>query len=256
MGVTVLSTVNSQLSTINSQLSTEKMERYNRNILIEGFGQEGQDKLKAAKVLVIGSGGLGSPVLYYLAAAGIGKLGVVDYDKVDESNLQRQILHFTVDIGKEKVTSASRKLKELNPEVEITAYNEKLTSDNAAAFISSYDFIVDCSDNFATKFLIDDTCVQLEKPYSHGSVVAMRGEVMTYVPGCASYRSLFGNPPADESNVVSSQIGILGAVAGIVGSIQATEAIKYFTGIGNLLTDRFLFIDGQTMHFHVLKARP
>ena len=232
------------------------MERYNRNTLIEGFGEEGQSKLKSAKVLVIGSGGLGSPVLLYLAAAGIGTLGIIDFDVVDESNLQRQIIHFTEDIGTDKTLSASNKLHALNPEVKIMTYNEKFTSENAATLISSYDFIVDCCDNFATKFLIDDTCVQLQKPYSHASVVAMRGEVMTYTPGNACYRDVFTDQPADESGVTSSEVGILGAMAGIVGSIQAAEVIKYFTGIGDMLTNRLLIIDGRTMHFQTLKVKP
>jgi len=229
------------------------MARYNRNILIEGFGEEGQAKLKAAKVLVIGSGGLGSPVLLYLAAAGIGTLGVVDYDVVDESNLQRQILHFTGDVGTEKVISAANKLHELNPDVEIITYNKKFTSENAVSLISSYDFVVDCCDNFATKFLIDDVCVQQQKPYSHGSVIAMRGEVLTYTPGNASYRSVFGGQPADDNGLVSSQVGVLGALAGVVGSIQATEVVKYFTEIGELLTNRLLIIDGRDMRFQCLK---
>lgn len=232
------------------------MEKYNRNIRIEGFGEAGQAKLKIARVLVIGCGGLGSPVLLYLAAAGIGTLGIIDSDRVDESNLQRQVLHFAEDVGTEKVLSAAGKLRALNPDVELITYNEKFTPDNATKLISSYDFIVDCCDNFSTKYLIDDVCVQQQKPYSHGSVVAMRGEVMTYVPGNASYRTLFGGQPEDEDGVVSSQVGILGALAGVVGSIQATEVIKYFTGIGDLLTNRLLIIDGRTMSFHALKVSP
>ena len=232
------------------------MERYSRNILIDGFGQEGQAKLKAAKVLVIGSGGLGSPVLLYLAAAGIGTLGIVDFDVVELSNLQRQTLHFTADIGADKVLSASRKLHALNPEVEILTYSERFTPDNAALLISPYDFIVDCCDNFATKFLIDDVCVQLQKPYVHASVVALQGEVMTYTPGSVCYRDVFTGQPADEHAIRSSDVGILGAMAGIVGSIQATEVIKYFIGIGGLLTNRLLLIDGRTMNFHCLKVNP
>lgn len=229
------------------------MERYNRNILIDGLGEEGQAKLKAARVLVIGSGGLGSPVLLYLAAAGVGTLGVVDYDTVDESNLQRQILHFSEDVGTDKVVSACRKLRALNPEIEVVAHHTKFTADNAVELVASYDFVVDCSDNFVTKYLIDDVCVAQQKPYSHGSVVAMRGEVMTYTPGHAGYRSVFGDPPLDGSGIVSSQMGILGALAGVVGSIQATEVIKYFTGIGELLTNRLLIIDGRTMSFQSLR---
>ena len=227
--------------------------RYNRNILLEGFGEEGQQKLKRSKVLVIGTGGLGSPVLLYLAAAGIGTLGIIDHDVVDISNLQRQILHHTEDVGMPKITSAERKLKALNPDVHIISYKEYFTSDNAAKLVRQYDFIVDCCDNYETKFLINDICVAEQKPYSHGAVLALRGEVMTYIPGCADYRSVFDNPPKDGERINAAQVGVLGAMAGIVGSIQATETIKYLTGIGELITNRILIIDGKPMLFHSLK---
>lgn len=225
------------------------MDRYNRNILIEGVGQEGQAKLKASKVLVVGSGGLGSPVLLYLAAAGVGTLGIIDYDEVDETNLQRQIIHYTSDVGTHKVVSARQKLHDLNPEIVIETYPERLTAANAAERFADYDFIIDCCDNYETKYLIDDVCVQLNKAYSHGAVVAMRGEVMTYVPGNASYRSVFGSAPEDAEAITSSRVGILGAVAGIIGSIQATETIKYLVGVGELLTNRLLVVDARTMQF-------
>lgn len=231
------------------------MDKYNRNILIEGFGEEGQAKLTAAKVLVVGGGGLGSPVLLYLAAAGVGTLGIIDCDEVDETNLQRQIIHFASDVGTHKVASARQKLHALNPEVAIITYPERLTAANAAARFADFDFIVDCSDNYDTKYLIDDVCVQLGKPYSHGSVVAMRGEAMTYVPGCATYRSVFGNSPSDADAITSSRVGILGAVAGMIGSIQATETIKYLTGVGELLTNRLLVVDGRTMQFLTYKLQ-
>lgn len=229
--------------------------RYNRNILIDGLGEEGQSKLKAAKVLVVGSGGLGSPVLLYLAAAGMGTIGIIDSDQVDVTNLQRQVIHFTADVGMNKVESARAKLQALNPEVQVIIHAEKFTPQNAAQFVEPYDFVVDCCDNYATKFLIDDICVELRKPYSHASVVDMRGEVMTYIPGSASYRSIFGHPPSDEEGITSSKVGILGAVAGLVGSIQATEVVKFFTGIGDLLTNRLLIVDGRTMSFRTLKVR-
>ncbi|NDV59881.1 HesA/MoeB/ThiF family protein [Bacteroides sp. 519] len=229
--------------------------RYNRNIVIDGLGQEGQALLKASKVLVIGGGGLGSPALYYLAAAGIGTIGVIDYDTVDITNLQRQIIHFTEDVGKPKVVSIREKLQALNPDINIITHNERFCNNNAEALIEPYDFILDCADNYATKFLIDDICVQLHKPYCHASVVAMQGEVMTYIPGNACYRDVFGSPPDDAEAITSSQVGILGAVAGIVGSIQATEAIKYITGIGELLVNRLLIVDGRTMGFQMLRVR-
>ena len=263
-------------------------DRYNRNILIEDFGEEGQAKLKASKALVIGAGGLGSSVLYYLAAAGVGAIGIVDDDVVGISNLQRQILHFTHDIGTRKTDSARQKITVLNPDVKIAAYNSRFTEENAEKIINGtlesdqidlnadkalksafgeqvekisksafdeYDFVVDCCDNFATKLLINDVCVQLQKPYSHGAVVAMRGEVMTYIPGSACYRCVFDVPPEDGKMPTASQSGILGSVAGIIGSIQATETIKYLVGMNDLLTDRIQIIDAKTMNFFTLKVK-
>lgn len=230
------------------------MDRYKRNILLEGFGTEGQKKLLQSKVLVIGAGGLGSPVLYYLAAAGVGTLGVVDYDKVDVTNLQRQILHHTVDIGRYKTESAKEKITALNPDVKVNTYTEKFTKQNASELVTAYDFVIDCCDNYDTKFLINDICVQMKKPYSHGAITAMRGEAMTYIPGCACYRCIFDNPPEAGSVRTSEQIGVLGSVVGMVGSVQATEAIKYLTGDNSLITNRLLIIDGKSMNFFSLKA--
>lgn len=229
------------------------MERYQRNILIEGLGESGQRKLKAAKVLVVGAGGLGSPVLYYLAAAGVGTLGIVDDDVVDMTNLQRQVLHRTDDIGRLKIDSAKEKLLALNPETKLITYPERFLPENAAFLIKDYDFVIDCCDNYATKFLINDCCVEQQKAYSHGAVLALRGEVMSYVPGCADYRAVFGGPPAEGTAPTSAEAGILGAIAGVVGSIQATEAIKYLTGLGELITNRILIFDGRSMAFHSLK---
>lgn len=227
--------------------------RYNRNILIEGFGEEGQQKLQNSKVLVIGAGGLGSPVLYYLAAAGIGTLGIIDSDVVDISNLQRQILHRSDEIGIPKIISAKEKLEALNPDVHIIPYQERFTQDNAAELVRQYDFIVDCCDNYETKFRINDICVAELKPYSHGAVLTLRGEVMTYIPGSADYRKVFESPPPEGSVPTSAQTGILGSIAGIVGSVQATETIKYLTGIGDLILNRILIIDGKTMAFQSLR---
>ena len=227
--------------------------RYHRNIQIEDFGEEGQQKLKSAKVLVVGAGGLGSPVLFYLAAAGVGTLGIIDDDVVDISNLQRQILHRTDDIGRLKIESAREKLLALNPDTNIVTYEERFTADNAAMIVNQYDFVVDCCDNYTAKFLINDVCVAEQKPYSHGAVLALSGEVMTYVPGCADYRAVFGSAPEDGAAPTSAQAGILGSIAGVVGSIQATEVIKYLTGIGDLITNRILIFDGKTMMFHSLK---
>ena len=249
--------------------------RYNRNLLIEGFGKEGQERLKAAKVLVIGAGGLGSPALFYLAAAGIGVIGVVDDDVVNITNLQRQILHATCDLGRRKTDSASEKLAALNPDVKIVLYNYRFTKENAKKIINgsmgsdsvvipdnavcenpggAYNFVIDCSDNYETKLLINDVCVEMKQPYSHGAIVSMRGEVMTYVPGSACYRCVFETPPEDGILMAAEQSGVLGSVAGIVGSIQATEVIKYLIGMNGLITNRILIIDAQTMNFFSLKA--
>jgi adenylyltransferase/sulfurtransferase len=226
--------------------------RHSRNIAIEGFGPEGQRKLRNARVLVVGAGGLGSPVLLYLAAAGVGTLGIVDGDVVELSNLQRQIVHRTCDTGRAKTESAAERLRALDPCVAIEAHTVRFTAENAARLIADYDFVVDCCDNYDTKFLINDVCVAAAKPFSHGAVLALRGEVMTWVPGRADYRSVFGGPPAKGVVETPAEAGTLGAIAGVVGSIQATETIKYLTGIGDLLTDRMLIVDGRTMSFHSL----
>lgn len=220
------------------------MERYERNILINDFGREGQERLLNAKVLVVGAGGLGSPVLLYLAAAGVGTLGIIDTDKVDITNLQRQIIHSTNDLDRYKTESAKEKLSALNPECTIHTYSERFGKENAHRLIAGYDMVVDCCDNYETKFLINDVCVDATKPYVHGAVLTMRGEVMTYVPGHACYRCVFTAIPEEGKIVTSAQVGILGAVAGIIGSLQATEVIKYITGMGSLLTDSLYIFDG------------
>jgi molybdopterin/thiamine biosynthesis adenylyltransferase len=231
------------------------MNRYTRNILIKEIGEEGQKKLGAAKVLVIGAGGLGSPVLSYLAAAGVGTLGIVDYDVVDITNLQRQFLHYTPNLGELKTKSAQEKLQAFNPEICIQSYTEKFTSENAETLIAGYDFVIDCSDNYETKFLINDVCVRLQRPYSHGAILALQGEVMTYVPGTACYRCVFGEAPEKGTVLLPSQAGVLGAVAGVIGSIQATECIKYITGVGSLLINRLLLFDAKSMTFTTLKVK-
>lgn len=229
------------------------MDRYARNIIIDGFGREGQAKLAASSVLVVGAGGLGSPVLMYLAAAGIGRLGIIDYDVVDVTNLQRQIVHGEDDIGKPKVESAREAVAALNPSVTVVVHQEKLTKNNADGLVCRYDFIIDCCDNYEAKYLLNDVCVAENKAYSHGAILAMRGEAMTFVPGHADYRRVFPAPPAEGEYPNPAQAGVLGSVAGVIGSIQATEAIKYLIGIGELLTDRILIFDGRNMTFRTLK---
>ncbi|MBQ9077447.1 MAG: HesA/MoeB/ThiF family protein [Muribaculaceae bacterium] len=222
-------------------------ERYKRHILLPEIGVEGQKRINAGRVLVVGAGGLGSPVMMYLAAAGVGTIGVIDGDRVDMSNLQRQIIHGVNDVGRLKVESARDRIAEVNPEVNVVMYREFLDEGNAARIMEDYDFIVDATDSFGLKMLINDTCVAVGKPFSHGGISGFGGQTMTYVPGSASYRCLFDSEP-----VVSEVRGPFGAVPGIIGSVQAAEAIKYLAGVGELLTDRLLIMDALSMSFTVI----
>lgn len=238
-----------------SDFTEEELRRYSRQILLDGFGEEGQSRLRDGRVLIVGSGGLGSPAAYYLAAAGVGFIGIADGDRVDTSNLQRQILHNTADLGRLKVESAKEKLTKLNPGVRITAYPERLTPENASDIISPYDFVVEATDSYSTKYLVNDTCVALGKPFCLGGILKLEGQAMTHLPGTACYRCLFPVPPNPEDVPTASQVGVLGSAVGIVGSVQATEVIKYLTGIGRLLTDRLLSVDAATMAFSTVAIR-
>ena len=214
------------------RLTPDQIERYSRQIMIPDVGGSGQIRLRQASVLVVGAGGLGSPAAFYLAAAGVGRLGIVDSDTVDLSNLQRQILHTTADQGLRKVESARSRLLELNAEVEVEIHDVRLTEENAAELMAPYDFVIDGSDNFDTKFLVNDVAVSLGKPFSHAGIVRLEGQTMTVVPpDSACYRCLFEELPAPGEVLGCQQAGILGAVAGTIGSIQATEAIKYIVGL-------------------------
>ena len=225
------------------KLSKDQIKRYGRNILLKGIGEKGQTRLLYSKVLVIGTGGLGSSAAYYLAAAGVGTLGLADGDKVDLSNLQRQILHFTRDIGKNKTLSAARKLKALNPDVKCVTHPVRLTPGRIPDVIGEYDFVLDCTDNFDSKFLINDACVLIGKPFTHCGVSEFRGQIMTYVKGSVCYRCVFGECPDDGEVAPTSVVGILGTVPGIFGCLQATEAIKFITGVGRLLTNRIFTLN-------------
>jgi molybdopterin/thiamine biosynthesis adenylyltransferase len=237
-------------------LTTEQIERYSRQILVPDFGGKGQIRLRQGRVLIIGAGGLGSPTAFYLAAAGVGTLGLIDADKVELSNLQRQILHATTDLGKAKVESGKAALIRLNPEVEVITYPVRLDSDNVDELFAKYDFIVDGSDNFDTKFLVNDAAVRLGKAYSHAGIVRWQGQTMTVISGkTACYRCLFKEPPPPAEILNCQQSGILGAVAGTIGSIQASETIKYLAGFEDgLLTDRLLTYDARAMKFHQVEV--
>jgi adenylyltransferase/sulfurtransferase len=230
------------------KLTQEQEIRYHKNILLPGIGIEGQSKLLQSAVLLVGAGGLGSASAYYLAATGIGRLGVVDADTVDLSNLQRQILYRTSDIGQLKVESARNSLVALNPDVKVEIVPERLTDNNAASLIAQYDLIVDCTDNFATRFLLNETCVHLQKPFIHGGVSVFAGQVTTIVPGVGPcLRCIF---PRDlESELPTHEEGILGAVPGVIGAIQAAEAVKFLLGFGDLLIGRLLTYDALSMTF-------
>lgn len=231
-------------------ISEEQLERYSRNILLKQVGLEGQQKICRSRILVIGAGGLGAPASLYLAAAGVGHIGILDSDKVELSNLQRQVIHFTRDIGAAKAESAAAKMREINPDIRVQAYNLRIDASNARRIISEYDFIIDGTDNFAAKFLINDACVLEKKPFSHGGILRFDGQTITVVPGVfPCYRCVFSSPPPRNLVPTCSQAGILGAVAGILGSIQAAEALKYVIGSKDLLTGRFLIFNALTMEF-------
>lgn len=235
--------------------SEEQIERYSRHILLQDVGVEGQEKLLGGHVLIVGAGGLGSPVALYLAAAGVGHIGIIDADCVDLSNLQRQVIHTTADIGRPKVESAREKMLAINPDIEVTTYHEYLEADNALDIIRPYDFIVDGTDNFPVKFLINDACVMAGKPFSHGGILRFDGQTFTHLPGTACYRCMFKEPPPAGAVPTCSQAGVLGAVAGMLGTIQATEVLKYLTGVGELLTDRLLSFNAKSMTFRTTKVR-
>ncbi|MFT3737417.1 MAG: HesA/MoeB/ThiF family protein [Breznakibacter sp.] len=233
-------------------LTESQIERYSRHIILKDIGVEGQERLLHSRVLIIGAGGLGAPVALYLAAAGVGTLGIIDGDVVDLSNLQRQVIHFTPDVGKPKVISAKEKINQLNPDVKVNTYYDLLTAHNAVDLIKEYDFVIDGTDNFGSKFLINDACVAANKPYSHGGILRFEGQTFTYAPEHGCYRCVFHQPPPPNAVPSCSQAGVLGAIAGILGTVQATEAVKFITGKGELLTNRFLIFDALTMNFRSL----
>jgi len=236
--------------------SEEQVIRYSRHIILQEVGGEGQKKICAGKVLVIGTGGLGSPVAYYLAAAGIGTLGIIDDDVVDLSNLQRQILHSTADIGRPKVESAREKLKGLNPDCNVVTYHKRLTASNILEIIRDYDIVVDGTDNFATRFVTNDACIMAGKPFVHGGILRFAGQALTVVPGEGPcFRCIFREPPPPGAVPTCSQAGVLGVLAGTIGLIQATEVLKYLLGKGDLLIGRLLTYDALPMKFREVQVK-
>jgi thiamine biosynthesis protein ThiS len=236
--------------------NNEQLERYSRHIILKGVGAKGQKKIRNAKILVIGTGGLGSPAAMYLAAAGVGTIGLADFDVVELSNLQRQIIHSTADVGKTKVQSGRETIAALNPDVQVVTYKERVTAANIADIIhdQDYDFIIDGVDNFPAKFLINDACVLLQKPFSHAGIIGFSGQTLTYVPGQGPcYRCLFDAPPPPGVAPTCREAGVLGVMGGVLGTLQATEALKYILGLGELLTGAILMFDATTMEFRKVR---
>ncbi len=237
-------------------LTNQEISRYSRHLIMPEVGLEGQKKLKNAKVLCIGAGGLGSPLALYLAAAGVGKIGILDFDVVDFSNLQRQIIHTEKNIGKLKVESAKEKLLELNSDIEVQTYNERFTSDNAMEIIKDYDIVVDGTDNFATRYLTNDACVLLGKPNVYGSIFRFEGQVSVFdAKNGPCYRCLYPEPPPPGLVPSCAEGGVLGILPGVVGTLQASEVVKLIIGKGKPLIGRLLFMDILEMEPRIMKLR-
>lgn len=241
----------------DGRLSAAELSRYDRHLSLREVGLEGQAKLKAAKVLMIGTGGLGSPLGLYLAAAGVGTLGIVDFDVVDESNLQRQVIHGTKDVGRPKTASASDRLRDINPHIEIETFELALSSENALELMTDFDIIVDGTDNFATRYLVNDACVLLGKPNVYGSIFRFEGQVSVFYPagGGPCYRCLYPEPPPPGMVPSCAEGGVLGVLPGVIGTLQATEVVKYILQIGDSLLNRLLLFDALKMKFRELKIR-
>ena len=230
----------------------DKTQRYRRHILLDEIGIEGQERIAASNVLIVGAGGLGSPVITYLAAAGVGHICVVDGDIVELSNLQRQVVFSTSDLGRKKAVAAGERIKEINPDVRVEVYDEFLSLENAGDLIGQYDFVCEGSDNYATKLLVNDICVRKGKPFTIGSLSRFEGQVMTHTDGSACWRCLYGAAP-EQSEKEPVELGVLGSVPGIIGAVEATEAIKFIVGSGKLLTNRLLSFNALTMETNVFE---
>ncbi|MFH1652851.1 MAG: HesA/MoeB/ThiF family protein [Pseudomonadota bacterium] len=234
-------------------LTDKQRDRYIRHITLKEIGADGQQRLLNAKVLIVGVGGLGSPAALYLAATGVGTIGIMDGDKIDISNLHRQILYTTDDVGKQKVDAAKIRLESMNPDVKIIAIDERLSKSNAEQIVRDYDFVIDGCDNLPTKFLINDVCVKNKIAYSHAGITCLKGQTFTYTPGSTCLRCIFPDktPPPPSC----TRTGVLGALPGILGAIQAIEAIKFLTGMGELLTNKLLTCDSTTMEFRTIDLK-
>ena len=239
------------------QLNKQEYERYSRHLILPEVGLEGQKRLKAASVLCIGTGGLGSPLLLYLAAAGVGRIGIVDFDVVDHSNLQRQVIHGTSWVGKPKIDSAKNRILEINPFCQVDLYNTHVSSENAIGIATPYDIIIDGTDNFPTRYLMNDVAVLLNKPNIYGSIFRFEGQATVFnYQGGPNYRDLYPEPPPPGMVPSCAEGGVLGVLCGIIGSIQATEAIKIILGQGTTLSGRLLLYNALEMSFRELKLRP
>jgi adenylyltransferase/sulfurtransferase len=236
-------------------LTAEQVNRYSRHIIMPQVGPVGQRKIMESSVLIIGAGGLGSPIAVYLALAGIGKIGIVDFDTVDISNLQRQILHQNADIGKPKAISAKETIQAYNPDVEVVTHEVPITSDNSMDIIGRYDYVINGADNFAARYLVNDTCHFLKKPLIDGSILLFDGQVTVYLPGQGCYRCLYPEPPPPGMVPSCAEAGVLGALCGTVGTIQATEVLKLILGVGESLHGRLLLYDALEMEFRQVRIR-
>ena len=237
-------------------LNEDQIVRYSRHILLKGVGGVGQQRLLDSRVLVVGAGGLGSPVALYLAASGVGTIGIVDADELELSNLQRQVIHGTSDLGRAKVDSAAERIAEVNPDVRVEKHPYRLNAENALRLVEQYDFIVEGTDNFPTKFLVNDACVFAAKPFSIGGILRFQGSTMTHLEGSACYRCVFRRPPPKDAVPTCSQAGVFGAVAGMLGTVQAAETVKYLVGVGEPLANRVLSFDALTMEWRRVEVKP
>ena len=238
------------------EFTDEQIERHSRHMILPEVGGSGQQKMMDARVLLLGAGGLGSPAAYYLAAAGIGNLGIVDFDQVDLSNLQRQIIHSTERIGMLKTESAKKTIQALNPDVNVTLYNEKMDSNNIMSLIKDYDYVVDGSDNFPTRYLVNDACVMKNKTLIHGSIYRFEGQVTVFKPGDGPcYRCLYPEPPPPGMVPNCQEGGVLGVLAGVIGNLQVVEVLKLILGIGKPLVGKLLIYDALNTEFRSLRLR-